>query len=85
MKSRWVVVSVLSVMFVAALLAVAVSPSPALAQDPWAGAPLSTQAPAERAPCQNYANDCVFDGGPCGPTGGNCHCQFRPTGWICGK
>lgn len=85
MKSRWVVVSVLSVMFVAVLLAITVSPSPVLAQDPWAAAPLATEAPTERVGCQVYANDCVFDGGPCGPPRGNCHCQYNPTGWICAK
>ena len=86
MKSRWMVVSALSVMFLAGLLAIAVGPSPVLAQDPWAGAaPLATEAPTERVSCQVYANDCVFDGGPCGPRLGNCHCQYNPTGWICAR
>jgi hypothetical protein len=56
-----------------------------LATDPYLGAStLSTSAPAERKPCSLYANDCVYEGGPCGPVPGACHCQHRPTGWICG-
>jgi hypothetical protein len=38
----------------------------------------------QRASCQLFAGDCVFDGGPCGPLN-QCHCQYRPTGWICGR
>jgi hypothetical protein len=44
----------------------------------------SSQQPQPVVSCQVYAYTCVFDGGPCGP-GGYCHCQDRPTGWVCGR
>jgi hypothetical protein len=44
----------------------------------------SSQQPQPMATCQIYAYQCVFDGGPCGPNGA-CHCQDRPTGWVCAR
>ena len=44
----------------------------------------SSQQPQPVVSCQVYAYTCTFDGGPCGP-GGYCHCQYNPTGWICGR
>lgn len=59
---------------------------PELAVDPYLNAStIFTQAPTERKSCQVFASDCVFDGGPCGPVPNTCHCQFRPTGWICAR
>jgi len=57
------------------------------AADAYAATPtaVSTIAPPERKSCQVFASDCVFDGGPCGPVPNTCHCQFRPTGWICAR
>jgi hypothetical protein len=60
-----------------------VSPDTAAEPSPDAGG-FSSQQPQPVVPCQNFAYQCVFDGGPCGP-GGYCHCQDRPTGWICGR
>lgn len=64
----------------------AAAPAPdTTAGDPYlAQSPFTTEAPEPVATCQVYAYQCVFDGGPCGP-GGFCHCQYRPTGWICGR
>jgi|KBSSwiStaDraftv2_1062776.scaffolds.fasta_scaffold365787_2 hypothetical protein len=44
----------------------------------------SSQQPVPVVGCQAYAYQCVFDGGPCGPNG-VCHCQDRPTGWVCAR
>jgi hypothetical protein len=34
--------------------------------------------------CNFYSSDCTFDGGPCGPVQGACHCgQTNTGGFIC--
>jgi len=54
------------------------------APDPYLqDAPVSTEA-TEGKSCQVFAQDCLFDGGPCGP-GGVCHCLFKPSGWVCAR
>jgi hypothetical protein len=58
-------------------------PAASLATDPTADAN-SSQQPQPVASCQVYAYQCVFDGGPCGPQN-LCHCQDRPTGWVCAR
>jgi hypothetical protein len=55
------------------------------AADPYLAAEtFSSEAPTPVVSCQMYANDCVFDGGPCGP-GGVCHCQINHTSTICAR
>lgn len=86
MKSRWVVVSALIVSL--ALSSVVASAPTTIPGDPYLGASLlTTEAAVERASCQIFASDCVYDGGPCGPRN-QCSCQFRPSGpiaWICAR
>jgi hypothetical protein len=55
------------------------------AADPYlAAGTFSSEAPTPVVSCQVYANDCVFDGGPCGP-GGVCHCQINHGSTICAR
>ena len=101
MKSRWVVLSALIVMVGLAWAGAAtpepaipatndstvtVAAQPAPAADPYAStAPSTTIGPAERKSCQIYAQDCLYDGGHCGPAGAKCYCLFYPgEGWRCG-
>ena len=100
MKSRWMIVSAMVVAVGLAWAGAAtdntstpsssasatLTASPAQPQaDPYVGAStITTEPPTDRKSCQTFASDCVFDGGPCGP-GGVCHCQYRPTGWICAR
>ena len=70
----------------ATIVAAAPATTDAVAADPYvAGTSLATSAPEPVVPCQNYAWQCKFEGGPCGPQNA-CHCAFdSSTGWTCAR
>ncbi len=53
--------------------------------DPYLNASeISSSAARVARSCNFYSQDCVFEGGPCGPVQGACHCgQTQTGGLIC--
>jgi hypothetical protein len=68
-----------------AAIATAAPDSPVAAADPYLNAAEFTSEAGKMArSCSVYSSDCVFEGGPCGPVPGVCHCALHSTGFLCG-